>query len=67
MSRLDGCDSVRRARTVALLATVLVITAVDATACRLMDVDPWGPEDFGSAGNIAGDLVDSTFEPAPCK
>lgn len=32
MSRLDGCDSVRRAGTVALLATVLFITAVDATA-----------------------------------
>jgi dipeptidyl aminopeptidase/acylaminoacyl peptidase len=32
MPRLDVCDSARRAGTVALLATVLVITAVDATA-----------------------------------
>ena len=28
MSRVDVCDSVRRARSVALLATILVITAV---------------------------------------
>lgn len=33
---------------------------------EVMNVDPWGPGDFGSAGNIAGDLQDATFEPAPC-
>jgi hypothetical protein len=33
----------------------------------LMNVDPWDPmNDFGGAGNIAGDLQDATFEPAPC-
>jgi hypothetical protein len=31
-----------------------------------MHVDPWGPEDFGGAGNIADDLVDPVFEPALC-
>lgn len=33
----------------------------------LMNVDPWNvTEDFGSAGNIADDLVDPTFTPAAC-
>ncbi len=36
------------------------------TEAVLMNVDPWAAGDFGGAGNIAGDLVDPTFEPAPC-
>ncbi|NVB81891.1 MAG: hypothetical protein HOV81_26150 [Kofleriaceae bacterium] len=36
------------------------------TEADLMNFDPWSAEDFGGAGNIAGDLEDPTFEPAPC-
>lgn len=36
------------------------------TEAALMNVDPWGPGDFGGAGNIAEDLVDPLFAPAPC-
>ena len=44
------------------------ITAANGwTEPALMDFDPWDPAtDFGGAGNIAGDLQDATFEPAPC-
>jgi hypothetical protein len=37
------------------------------TESALMNIDPWAAGDFGGAGNIAGDLADSTFEPAPCR
>ena len=44
-----------------------ITTANGWTEPTLMDFDPWDPEtDFGSAGNVAGDLQDTTFEPAPC-
>lgn len=37
------------------------------TEPALMDFDPWNAtQDFGGAGNIAGDLQDTAFEPAPC-
>jgi len=36
------------------------------TKPELMNVDPWAPGDFGSAGNVADDLVDPVFVPAPC-
>lgn len=37
------------------------------TEASLMNFDPWDPAtDFGSAGNVSGDLQDATFEPAPC-
>jgi hypothetical protein len=37
------------------------------TEDALMHVDPWDAmHDFGGAGNVAGDLQDATFEPAPC-
>jgi len=37
------------------------------TETDLMNFDPWDTaHDFGGAGNIAGDLQDTTFEPAPC-
>jgi hypothetical protein len=43
------------------------ITAANGwTEPEVMHVDPWGPEDFGGAGNIADDLVDPVFEPALC-
>jgi hypothetical protein len=37
------------------------------TEAELMNFDPWDPAtDFGGAGNIADDLQDDTFAPAPC-
>lgn len=36
------------------------------TEADLMHFDPWDARDFGGAGNIAGDLQDAAFEPAPC-
>ena len=36
------------------------------TKAELMNVDPWAAGDFGSAGNVADDLVDATFVPASC-
>jgi hypothetical protein len=37
------------------------------TKPSLMNFDPWDAmDDFGGAGNIASDLQDTTFEPAPC-
>lgn len=36
------------------------------TKPELMNVNPWGPGEFGGAGIIADDLVDPTFVPAPC-
>ena len=37
------------------------------TEAELMNFDPWDTaRDFGGAGNVAGDLQDVTFEPAPC-
>jgi hypothetical protein len=49
-----------------LTANGFITAANGWTKAELMNVDPWGEIDFGSAGNIAGDLVDSTFEAAPC-
>ena len=49
------------------LTTQGFITAANGwSKPEVMNVDPWGPGDFGSAGNIADDLVDETFVPAPC-
>jgi hypothetical protein len=44
------------------------ITAANGwTEAALMSFDPWDPaKDFGSAGNIAGDLQDPEILPAPC-
>lgn len=37
------------------------------TEVELMHANPWdAAHDFGGAGNVAGDLQDTTFEPAPC-
>ncbi len=37
------------------------------TEAELMNFDPWDPAtDFGGAGNVADDLQDDTFTPAPC-
>ena len=37
------------------------------TELDLMNFDPWDTtKDFGGAGNIAGDLQDAAFLPAPC-
>jgi hypothetical protein len=49
-----------------LTTTGFITSANGWTKAELMNVDPWGPDDFGGAGNIAGDLVDATFEPALC-
>jgi hypothetical protein len=50
------------------LTTNGFITAANGwTEAELMNFDPWDPErDFGGAGNIAGDLQDPAFAPAPC-
>ena len=36
------------------------------TKAELMNVDPWAPGGFGSAGNIADDMIDPEFEAALC-
>ena len=49
------------------LSTQGFITAANGwTKPEVFDVDPWGPDDFGGAGNIAEDLVDPTFLAAAC-
>jgi hypothetical protein len=49
------------------LTTQGFITAANGwTKSELMNVNPWGPDDFGGAGNVADDLVDEEFVPAPC-
>jgi hypothetical protein len=50
------------------LTTQGFITAANGwTEQSLMHFDPWNPaQDFGGAGNIAGDLVDDAFTAAPC-
>ena len=50
------------------LTTQGFITALNGwTKSELMNVDPWGPGDFGSAGNVADDFIDPVFVPAPCQ
>ena len=49
-----------------LTADGFITPANGWTEASLMAFDPWGAADFGGAGNVAGDLVDSTFVPAPC-
>ncbi len=49
-----------------LTAAGLIIAANGWTEMQLFDHDPWGPADFGSAGSVAGDLVDAAFDPAAC-
>lgn len=52
---------------VANLTTEGFITAANGwTEAAVMNVDPWGPADFGGAGNIAGDLVDPAFDTQTC-
>jgi hypothetical protein len=53
---------------VADLTTQGFITAANGwTKPELMNIDPWAPGEFGSAGNIADDLVDPVFEPDVCR
>lgn len=50
-----------------LTADGFITMANGWTEPELMSFDPWdATKDFGGAGNIAGDLQDSEFEPAPC-
>jgi hypothetical protein len=43
------------------------ITAANGwTEAQLLDYDPWGTVDFGSAGLVADDLIDPEFEAAAC-
>jgi hypothetical protein len=50
-----------------LTAQGFITNANGWTEAELMNIDPWNSMvDFGGAGNIAGDLQDATFEPAPC-
>lgn len=50
-----------------LTAQGFITPANGWTEDALMHVDPWDEmHDFGGAGNVAGDLQDATFEPAPC-
>jgi hypothetical protein len=49
-----------------LTAAGLITAANGWTSAGLFDFDPWGPDDFGSAGNIASDLTDPAFDtPVP--
>jgi hypothetical protein len=49
------------------LTTQGFITAANGwTETDVFNFDPWSADDFGSAGNIAGDLVDPTFISAAC-
>jgi hypothetical protein len=51
-----------------LTAQGFITNANGWTESSLMNFDPWDAmNDFGDAGNIAGDLQDTTFEPAPCR
>jgi hypothetical protein len=53
--------------TIANLTTQGFITAQNGwTELTLMNFDPWSASDFGTAGNIANDLIDPAFEAAPC-
>lgn len=49
-----------------LTANGFITAANGWTKTELMSFDPWGAPDFGSAGNVADDLVDPTFEVAIC-
>lgn len=49
-----------------LTAQGFITPANGWTEVELMNLDPWGAGDFGGAGNIADDLIDPTFEAAPC-
>lgn len=49
-----------------LTAAGLVTEANGWTSPELFGFDPWGSEDFGSAGNVADDLVDPAFQTSPC-
>jgi hypothetical protein len=50
-----------------LTAQGFITPANGWTEPDLMNFDPWTVTgDFGGAGNVAGDLQDSTFEPGPC-
>jgi hypothetical protein len=49
------------------LTTQGFITALNGwTKPELMNVDPWGPNEFGSAGVPAEDFVDPVFVPGVC-
>lgn len=51
-----------------LTAQAFITPANGWTEAQLMNFDPWNASmDFGGAGNISGDLQDTTFEPAPCQ
>jgi hypothetical protein len=50
-----------------LTTQAFITTANGWTEPSLMNFDPWNTtKDFGGAGNIASDLVDTAFEAAPC-
>lgn len=50
-----------------LTAAGLITEANGWTRTEVFGYDPWGGEDFGSAGNVAGDLVDPAFESVACR
>lgn len=43
-----------------------ITTANGWTRTELFHFDPWGPNEFGTAGKPSGDLVDEAFSPPPC-
>jgi hypothetical protein len=49
-----------------LTAQGFITTANGWSAREVFDFDPWGPEDFGGAGNVGEDLVDPAFIAAAC-
>lgn len=49
-----------------LTAAGLVTAAAGWTEMSVFGYDPWGPNDFGSAGNVAGQLMDADFVTPAC-
>jgi hypothetical protein len=45
----------------------LITAGAGWTEAALFDYDPWGPETFGTAGNVAEDLVDDAFLTPACR
>ena len=43
-----------------------ITSALGWTKPELMNLDPWGTVDFGSAGNVAEDMIDPEFEAGLC-
>ncbi len=49
-----------------LTAAGLITMANGWSDMRVFDYDPWGPDDFGGAGSVRGDLMDDAFLTPAC-